>query len=62
MMTNMQGNMGGMMAMEKPYQVPGYKPPPSMPQGQILRHHLQVRLVSLVLLINIPDQKVLCAY
>lgn len=46
--------MGNMMGMDKPYQM-NYKPPPSMPQGQILRHQLQVRLVSLVLLIKTPD-------
>lgn len=49
-------SMGNMMGMDKPYQM-NYKPPPSMPQGQILRHQLQVRLVSLVLLIKTPDQK-----
>ncbi|XP_064830087.1 mediator of RNA polymerase II transcription subunit 12-like [Oncorhynchus masou masou] len=34
---------GGMMGMEKQYPV-GYKPQPNIPQGQILRQHLQVRL------------------
>lgn len=54
---NMQAaGMGNMMGMDKQYQL-NYKPPPSMPQGQILRHQLQVRLVSLVLLIKTPDQK-----
>ncbi len=56
-MPNMQGaGMGNMMGMDKQFQM-GYKPPQSMPQGQILRHQLQVRLVSLVLLIKTPDQK-----
>lgn len=56
-MANMQAaGMGNMMGMDKQYQLT-YKPPPSMPQGQILRHQLQVRLVSLVLLIKTPDQK-----
>ncbi|XP_016091008.1 mediator of RNA polymerase II transcription subunit 12-like [Sinocyclocheilus grahami] len=43
-MTNMPGaGMGNMMGMDKQFQM-GYKPPQSMPQGQILRHQLQVRL------------------
>uniref|UniRef100_A0A671R9F8 Mediator of RNA polymerase II transcription subunit 12-like n=1 Tax=Sinocyclocheilus anshuiensis TaxID=1608454 RepID=A0A671R9F8_9TELE len=46
-MANMPGaGMGNMMGMDKQFQM-GYKPPQSMPQGQILRHQLQVRLVSL---------------
>uniref|UniRef100_A0A3B4Z6C5 Mediator complex subunit 12 n=1 Tax=Stegastes partitus TaxID=144197 RepID=A0A3B4Z6C5_9TELE len=45
MMPGMQGSMPGMMGLDKQYQM-GYKPQPSMPQGQILRHQLQVRLVS----------------
>lgn len=45
MMPGMQGNMPGMMGMDKQYQV-GYKPQPSMQQNQMLRHQLQVRLVS----------------
>ncbi|XP_016409178.1 mediator of RNA polymerase II transcription subunit 12-like [Sinocyclocheilus rhinocerous] len=43
-MANMPGaGMGNMMGMDKQFQM-GYKPPQSMPQGQILRHQLQVRL------------------
>lgn len=45
MMPGMQGGMPGMMGLDKQYQM-GYKPQPSMPQGQILRQQLQVRLVS----------------
>lgn len=45
MMPGMQGNMPGMMGMDKQYQM-GYKAQPSMPQGQMLRQQLQVRLVS----------------
>uniref|UniRef100_A0A671R9G5 Mediator of RNA polymerase II transcription subunit 12-like n=1 Tax=Sinocyclocheilus anshuiensis TaxID=1608454 RepID=A0A671R9G5_9TELE len=46
-MANMPGaGMGNMMGMDKQFQM-GYKPPQSMPQGQILRHQLQVRLHSL---------------
>lgn len=45
MMPGMQGNMPGMMGLDKQYPM-GYKPQPSMPQGQILRQQLQVRLVS----------------
>lgn len=44
-MPGMQGNMPGMMGLDKQYPM-GYKPQPSMPQGQILRQQLQVRLVS----------------
>lgn len=54
--TMQAAGMSGMMGMDKQYQLT-YKPPPSMPQGQILRHQLQVRLVSLVLLIKTPDQR-----
>uniref|UniRef100_A0A4W5MG14 Mediator complex subunit 12 n=1 Tax=Hucho hucho TaxID=62062 RepID=A0A4W5MG14_9TELE len=39
----MPGGMPGMMGMEKQYPM-GYKPQPNIPQGQILRQHLQVRL------------------
>uniref|UniRef100_A0A671R980 Mediator of RNA polymerase II transcription subunit 12-like n=1 Tax=Sinocyclocheilus anshuiensis TaxID=1608454 RepID=A0A671R980_9TELE len=40
-MANMPGaGMGNMMGMDKQFQM-GYKPPQSMPQGQILRHQLQ---------------------
>uniref|UniRef100_A0A674MC47 Mediator complex subunit 12 n=1 Tax=Takifugu rubripes TaxID=31033 RepID=A0A674MC47_TAKRU len=46
MMSGMQGNMPSMMGLDKQYSM-GFKPQPSMPQGQILRHQLQVRLVSL---------------
>lgn len=42
----MPGGMPGMMGTEKQYPM-GYKPQPNIPQGQILRQHLQVRLVSL---------------
>lgn len=46
MMPGMQGNMHGMMTgPDKQYPMV-YKPQPSMPQGQILRQQLQVRLVS----------------
>lgn len=45
MMPGMQGSMPGMMGVDKQYPM-GYKPQPSMPQGQILRQQLQVRLVS----------------
>lgn len=45
MMPGMQGSMPGMMGMDKQYPM-GYKPQPAMPQGQILRQQLQVRLVS----------------
>ena len=45
MMPGMQGSMPGMMGMDKQYPM-GYKPQPTMPQGQILRQQLQVRLVS----------------
>lgn len=44
MMPAMQANMSGMMD-NKQYQM-SYKPQPGMPQGQILRQQLQVRLVS----------------
>ncbi|XP_056899560.1 mediator of RNA polymerase II transcription subunit 12 isoform X3 [Takifugu flavidus] len=43
MMSGMQGNMPSMMGLDKQYSM-GFKPQPSMPQGQILRHQLQVRL------------------
>lgn len=45
MMPGMQGGMPGMMGMDKQYPM-GYKPQPNIPQGQILRKQLQVRLVS----------------
>lgn len=45
MMPGMQGSMPGMMGMDKQYSM-GYKPQPSVPQGQMLRQQLQVRLVS----------------
>lgn len=45
MMPNMQGSMPGVMGMDKQYPM-GYKPQSTMAQGQILRQHLQVRLVS----------------
>lgn len=45
MMPTMQGNMPGMMGLDKPYQMV-YKPQPNMQQNQMLRHQLQVRLVS----------------
>lgn len=45
MMSSMQGNMPGMMGLDKQYSM-GFKPQPNMPQGQILRQQLQVRLVS----------------
>lgn len=45
MMSGMQGNMPGMMGLDKQYSM-GFKPQPNMPQGQILRQQLQVRLVS----------------
>uniref|UniRef100_A0A8C8GEJ7 Mediator complex subunit Med12 domain-containing protein n=1 Tax=Oncorhynchus tshawytscha TaxID=74940 RepID=A0A8C8GEJ7_ONCTS len=45
MMPGMQGGMPGMMGMDKQYPM-GYKPQPNIPQGQILRQQLQVRLVS----------------
>lgn len=45
MMSGMQGNMPGMMGLDKQYSV-GFKPQPNMPQGQMLRQQLQVRLVS----------------
>ena len=41
----MMPGMPGMMGLDKQYQM-GYKPQPSIPQGQILRQQLQVRLVS----------------
>lgn len=40
----MQGGMPGMMGLDKQFM--GYKPQQAMPQSQILRHQLQVRLVS----------------
>lgn len=43
MMPGMQGSMPGMMGLDKQYPM-GYKPQPSVPQ--MLRHQLQVRLVS----------------
>uniref|UniRef100_A0A8C7IAH1 Mediator complex subunit 12 n=1 Tax=Oncorhynchus kisutch TaxID=8019 RepID=A0A8C7IAH1_ONCKI len=43
MMPGMQGGMPGMMGMDKQYPM-GYKPQPNIPQGQILRQQLQVRL------------------
>lgn len=54
MMPNMQGSMPGMIGLEKQYPM-GYKPQPTMPQGQILRQQLQVRLVSqsTMLLLNL---------
>lgn len=45
MMPGMQGNMPGMMGLDKQYPI-GYKPQSTMPQGQMLRQQLQVRLVS----------------
>lgn len=45
MMPSMQGSMPGMIGLDKQYPM-GYKPQPTMPQGQILRQQLQVRLVS----------------
>lgn len=45
MMPGIQGSMPGMMGLDKQYPM-GYKPQPNMPQGQILRQQLQVRLVS----------------
>ncbi|XP_026136992.1 mediator of RNA polymerase II transcription subunit 12 isoform X1 [Carassius auratus] len=43
-MTSMQGpGMVNITGMDKPFQM-GYKPSPNMPQGQILRQQLQVRL------------------
>lgn len=45
MMTGMQANMPAMMQLDKQYPM-GYKPQPAMPQSQILRQQLQVRLVS----------------
>lgn len=45
MMPSMQGSMPGIMGLDKQYPM-GYKPQPSMPQGQILRQQLQARLVS----------------
>lgn len=45
MMPGMQGNMSGMMGLEKQYPM-GFKPQPTMPQGQMLRQQLQARLVS----------------
>lgn len=45
MMGGMQANMPTMMQLDKQYPM-GYKPQPAMPQSQILRQQLQVRLVS----------------
>lgn len=45
MMPGMQGNMPGMIGLEKQYPM-GFKPQPTMPQGQMLRQQLQARLVS----------------
>lgn len=45
MMPNMQGSMTGMIGLDKQYQM-GYKPQPGLQQSQMLRHQLQVRLVS----------------
>uniref|UniRef100_A0A665W8A6 Mediator complex subunit Med12 domain-containing protein n=1 Tax=Echeneis naucrates TaxID=173247 RepID=A0A665W8A6_ECHNA len=44
-MPGMQGSMPGMMQLDKQYPM-GYKPQPNMPQSQLLRQQLQVRLVS----------------
>uniref|UniRef100_A0A3Q3VUK2 Mediator complex subunit Med12 catenin-binding domain-containing protein n=1 Tax=Mola mola TaxID=94237 RepID=A0A3Q3VUK2_MOLML len=40
MMPGMQGSMSGMIGLDKQYSM-GYKPQPSMPQGQMLRQQLQ---------------------
>lgn len=45
MMPGIQGNMPGMIGLEKQYPM-GFKPQPTMPQGQMLRQQLQARLVS----------------
>uniref|UniRef100_A0A7N6AXK2 Mediator complex subunit Med12 domain-containing protein n=1 Tax=Anabas testudineus TaxID=64144 RepID=A0A7N6AXK2_ANATE len=52
MMPNMQGSMPGMIGLEKQYPM-GYKPQPTMPQGQILRQQLQVRLFVLLVFVLI---------
>lgn len=53
MMPTMQGGMPGMMGLDKQYPM-GYKPQPNLPQGQILRQQLQVRLVSLQFVDSTP--------
>lgn len=55
MMPGMQGNMSGMMGLDKQYPM-GYKPQPTIPQGQILRQQLQVRLVSQSALSRLDQQ------
>lgn len=47
MISNLPGGMGMIGIDNKQYQI-GFKPQPAMPQGQILRQQLQVRLVSLI--------------
>lgn len=56
MMPNLQGGMGMMGMDNKQYPI-GFKPQPAMPQGQILRQQLQVRLVSLITDIKTPETK-----
>lgn len=56
MMSNLQGGMG-MMGMDNKQYPMGFKQQPPMPQGQILRQQLQVRLVSLITDIEAPETK-----
>lgn len=53
MMGNVQGGINMMGMDNKQYQM-GFKPQPPMPQGQMLRQQLQVRLVSLSIVIENP--------
>lgn len=55
MMSNLQGGMSMMGMDNKQYPI-GFKPQPTMPQGQI-RQQLQVRLVSLITDIETPATK-----
>lgn len=54
MMSNLPGGMS-MMGMDNKQYPMGFKPQNTMPQGQILRQQLQVRLVSLITDIETPE-------
>lgn len=55
LMSNIPGAMSVMGMDNKQYM--GFKPQPTMAQGQILRQQLQVRLVSLITDIETPETK-----
>lgn len=56
MMSNLQSSVSMMGMDNKQYPI-GFKPQPTMPQGQSLRQQLQVRLVSLITDIETPTTK-----